>query len=1386
MSMARSSGWLLSLFITSICFFNAQAQEVKQLHTLVPATESESMSLRKAVRAAWSPLQVISAAEEIATQPWPSAERNFSLLGSPRPLGDVDGTGRGQVIISSSAVDERIASPLTLTSKSALLFGAGISDGVDEVIYADLRPLGDVTGNGYDDAIGFASGETLFFEGSASGLNANGVLLSDFPVTTAVDVIAGFDLDGDGINDMVIRPNGGQTSPTWIAFGASNPADFEYIELDLPASSMHRLTPAETSDGTTYLVGIIGNTPPSVIVVSVDGDRVTSVVQTIEIPSSIHPTLQPIHLTNSMYPFAIDITGDGYLELYVRGNAGFVLTQDESASGLAFNDDFISFGDQHITPIGDIDGDGRVDFIVPPNVIRYGFDDLSGGIGSFPSFAIDTHPGDLVSSTVNSFRIGYPNSWGDLTGNGLTDFVLTGNSTAGMRHYVVEGAANRNHEITEVLFSRADHGRDNAMQSVALGDVTGNGIDDLAIIYQFADPRVELFEGGSPLSTPVQVFRSSTGAEPIAASGGFFSGHSQREIAISWLEDRSSTRDHFIDVRRAPSYDVVTTITAEDLIPDRELQDSFAQGLAMLVNLGDINNDGADNLMVGAPNVLTTSGRSFPAVLMASGANLTASPIHTFAGTSMGYGFAPVGDLNGDGIPDFAVTSARDVIDIYYGWDSVQTSTPSFDTPAQRLRARAEDPTNLFLSIGGIASGDFNGNGQKEIATLTWRGGAVGTEPIPSIYIFPGDAGGDTPPVRTYPLSTELFRGATGEYLPGMLAEIIAIPDQTGNGAEELLVGSFATGSPALTDAVLFLGSRDGFLPARSVVFEAPYDLWPLGADNNNIWVRRHSAVLDFTGDGTLDMVLPQIRSIVDRGTPMWRYALDISMPPVALASAPPDVQLGVGDAPLSIRLSDTFANWWLASAATVTSTDPSVARVSTSGNRVYVEAVGDGTADVTITAHAASGDVQTSFGVTVGVLVLDPDEELSIPFVYNAEEEGEIEETLTIEVEDDDDIVVEVKGEVIDGASKNAGARFVVQSADVRVIDLGTVQLGTQIVASVEVASRQTDRPLEIKRVTYSPRLESAADRVARLQIIHAAGWESDVYDGPIVLRDAGNNVLRTIELDYLDGTTFLTVPANQTLTLEAGEEGSFEIGPFDAGISAVAAIVAPDADMNMRLALLADATEKTGQAGTTVVRFIHGGMLGFDPIDIVGENGDQLVSSLSYLSIEEVGPVQAASNMTLRVGYFNAYPDFAPYAGRSATFVVNAPYWAIATKQGMSQDFALVSAFGASVTVPALQVSNEAPDALGTFALRSVHPNPSRDAFTLTFDAPTPGSAHVVLYDILGRQVYTSASQSVTPGSRELSINASLPAGTYLYRLVFEGHGERHEAKGSLVRVR
>jgi hypothetical protein len=758
--------------VATLVAIPSRAQDITVNAALVEVS-AERLTLTQAVRSAWTPMQTIEASEGIAPLPWPSETLNFGLTGTILPIGDVDGNGRRQVAMSAQAVDERVQDGLALTTKSALLFGEGLTTAADQVLYAALYGVGDMTGNGFDDVIGFGTDDVRFFEGSASGLDPDGVLLAQIPPSfvaefaSSTETVGGFDLDGDGFGDVLLRPNSISDRPTFIGFGAARPEDIVFVPVSIPNVDNWRLAPAVTSDGEAYIVGVLGSSAPVIVVIEVNSARQQELVQSISIPGTLHAVQSAQNVASSMFPFAVDITGDGLLELYLRGTwVQVILLQDPNASRLMFREQYIHFGDPSAVPIGDVDGDGRTDFLVAPHTIRYGAPDLSGGLASLPSTTIETRPGDSFATSGLTYRHGFPNGFGDITGNGLDDVIVRGTGVEGTRFYVMEGASNREHAVAEVLFSNEDHARDIANHSIAVGDVTGNGIDDVMILFQGPDPRAEFYEGGSSLASPTRVFRVPD-AQPIAAAGGHFSSQQDRELVLSWLEDRTSGRDHFIEFRHGAALDVFATLTDVQIYPQRAWGDAAAQGIAMAANLGDVTNDGFDNLMVGLPNVLLgNTQRAFPAVLLQSGAGLTGPPVHTFTGTNAGFGFAPLGDINGDGIADFAIATAADVVAVYYGRD-VPAGDGGFSVPERALMRSEGDVGLFYMSVGGTVSGDFNGDGRRDIATLGWRSGGLSDTPMPVIHVYDGGLEGETRPSRVYPLPAELLAAPSGSTCPG-------------------------------------------------------------------------------------------------------------------------------------------------------------------------------------------------------------------------------------------------------------------------------------------------------------------------------------------------------------------------------------------------------------------------------------------------------------------------------------------------------------------------------------------------------------------------------------------------------------------------------------------
>ncbi len=90
--------------------------------------------------------------------------------------------------------------------------------------------------------------------------------------------------------------------------------------------------------------------------------------------------------------------------------------------------------------------------------------------------------------------------------------------------------------------------------------------------------------------------------------------------------------------------------------------------------------------------------------------------------------------------------------------------------------------------------------------------------------------------------------------------------------------------------------------------------------------------------------------------------------------------------------------------------------------------------------------------------------------------------------------------------------------------------------------------------------------------------------------------------------------------------------------------------------------------------------------------------------------------------------------------------------------------------------------------FALRSAAPNPARGGATVRFDLPEPAEVSVAFYDVLGREVLTTAPVPMAAGAgRAVLLNTgALPAGVYVYRVEAALPSGMERASGRLTVVR
>ncbi|MDZ7288582.1 MAG: family 10 glycosylhydrolase [candidate division KSB1 bacterium] len=90
-------------------------------------------------------------------------------------------------------------------------------------------------------------------------------------------------------------------------------------------------------------------------------------------------------------------------------------------------------------------------------------------------------------------------------------------------------------------------------------------------------------------------------------------------------------------------------------------------------------------------------------------------------------------------------------------------------------------------------------------------------------------------------------------------------------------------------------------------------------------------------------------------------------------------------------------------------------------------------------------------------------------------------------------------------------------------------------------------------------------------------------------------------------------------------------------------------------------------------------------------------------------------------------------------------------------------------TIDVSAVAEVSELP---AKYTLYQNYPNPFNPVTTIAFDLPNSGTAELVVYDMLGREMLRLANEPMAAGRHTVQFDASpLPSGVYYYRLKFEG---------------
>ena len=375
-----------------------------------------------------------------------------------------------------------------------------------------------------------------------------------------------------------------------------------------------------------------------------------------------------------------------------------------------------SFGSS-VGSAGDVNGDGYLDAIVGASSYLSGTGRVYLYLGS--ASGLNTTPAFTATGEGTSNRFGFPvGAAGDVNGDGYADVIIGANGYLNNtgRAYVYLGSMN-GLSATPAFTVTGDAPANYFGTSVGTaGDVNNDGYDDIVI----------------------GAFNYSNGA-------------GRAYVYLGSATGLSST----------PAF----TATGEGT--NNSLGNSAHTA-------GDVNNDGFDDIVIGAPGYLTYTGRVY--LYLGSAVGLSTAPDLTLTGeatnTLFGWSVETAGDVNADTYSDVIVSApgGEERIYVYLGSAAGLSLTPVF-TDFGNIGP------NMTFGIAVATAGDVNGDGYDDVVV----GGLQFTISKIWAYVYLGTGDGrglipvpvfDTGQQSGY-ASTEGFIGTLGDMNGDGFADII-------------------------------------------------------------------------------------------------------------------------------------------------------------------------------------------------------------------------------------------------------------------------------------------------------------------------------------------------------------------------------------------------------------------------------------------------------------------------------------------------------------------------------------------------------------------------------------------------------------------------------------
>lgn len=522
---------------------------------------------------------------------------------------------------------------------------------------------------------------------------------------------------------------------------------------------------------------------------------------------------------------ARDFNGDGTLDLVITGITGTASTYILLANGDGTFQTPIAIANSNYSAAaaGDFNGDGKLDLILStPNF----------GSGATLAVLLGNGDGSFQSPATYNVPSGPYLVVGDFNGDGKPDITTAGGSTISV--LINGGNGTFGIPINETLTGN--------IQALAAADVNGDGKLDLLVPFGGATAGVAVLAGNGNGTFGTATVYTNNLLSQFGTSFAIsdFNSDGKLDLALT-----NSTDDGVaILVGNGDG-----TFQSPPLLYSGGLSPS---GIATL----DVNGDGKPDLVVAGSSGTTAAKGSLTILLNHGDGTFPAGVPNP---TAINPGTAVVGDFNGDGKPDIAVTSVTNTNGV--------TGTPVSGAISALLgngdvtfKTHRDSPTQNFPLA--IAEGDFSGDGIPDLVAI--ENTPAGSQ-ILATWIGNGDG---------------TFTEVPGPSLTGMNS--VAVGDFNKDG--KLDVAAVGINQ---TNVFVFLGNGDGSFAAPTTYAVGAMSTSP---PNHNVLTG------DFSGDGKLDLAVATDNGIaILLGNGDGSFQTSTLLPPIA-PSAPEEELLALAD----------------------------------------------------------------------------------------------------------------------------------------------------------------------------------------------------------------------------------------------------------------------------------------------------------------------------------------------------------------------------------------------------------------------------------------------------------------------------------------------------------